>query len=256
MTATDATSASSANDPTDHQQAGTDDLRSGLALLVLWMVSVLGFAGLVGVTVGDPPPAVLGVGFVIWLAPGLLAAPLMLYDGWTVRGTPAANGFRFDPFWTAVVMLVIYPLGLPVYILTRMQGPYVAAMGVDPDDMSFGDEIEFGLTDLVNPTADGVPSVWPAMVVLFAWFAVLIGDGALAVAAATGGSEALFVGVGAALVARLFATPFLLLDVFVVAKTGHFSRGEAVGLAAATTLLFPVAVVGYLPYRLRATYGR
>lgn len=256
MTATDAATTSASDERTVPREAGADDMRVALALLVLWMVSVLGFACLLVTVFADLPLALIALPALVWLGPGLLAAPLMLYDAWSVREAPAAAGFRFDPFWTGVAMLVIYPLGLPVYLMTRLQGSYIAAMGVDTDGMSFWDEFEFGLDDLVNPTSDGVPAFWPAVMVVFGWSIALMGDGGLVLAGIRGSRELVFVAVGIALVARLIATPFLLFDVYLVSKTAHFSRREAVGLVVATTLLYPIAAVGYLPYRLHATYGR
>lgn len=229
-------------------------LRLPVALLVLWMTSGLGFAAVAVALAAGASWLVLALAASLWLGTGLLGVPVMVYDAWEARGTEAAAGFRFDSLVTALVFLLIYPLGALLYVVVRVQGPYLVAMGLDPDGMDFDDELQFTIREVGHPTAGGVTSPWTAMLVLFLWLGVLVGDGTFVVALLGDGGGVL-VAAGVAVVMRLVATPALLLDCYLATTSGAFDRTTAVALAATTTVLFPVAAVGYLPYRLLAAYG-
>lgn len=237
------------------EQAGEPELGWALGLLVCWMVSTLAFAGLAVALLARLHPVLAGVTGILWFLGATIGVPLMLYDAHAIRDTPPAGGFRFDPFWTAVVLLLVYPLGLPIYLITRMNGAYVATMDVDPGEMALGDEFEFGVQDLLNPTEGGVPAVWPAVLVLFAWGAVLFMDASLAlVAIERAGGTALVAG----LVAGIFhvvGAGVVAYDGYLLVGTGYLDTGQVAGITLAMALLYPVAAVAYLPYRLQLTYG-
>lgn len=222
------------------------------AILALWMLSGLGFAGAaVAAVVGAwTVAAVLALG--LCLLPGLACSGLILYDAHRSRGTVAGSGFRFDPLLTAVSLVAVYPFGGLAYPIPRVTGPYLAAIGRDPDEMDLARELEFGIENLLNPTEGGVPAWWPGALVGLLWLIVLLGDAVLVGGLLAGTPLAGFV---VAVTMRAVATPALWLDAYVMGTTGAFGRGEAVALAAVTTLLYPVAAVAYLPYRIVAAYG-
>lgn len=225
------------------------------ALLALWMVAVLGFAAIVVVALAGLPPVLAGIAIVPCLLAPLASVPLLLYDASRCRGTVAGSGFRFDPLLTGVFLLAIYPLGGAVYAVNRVQGPYLAAIGVDPDELDLASELVFGVDDLLQPATEGVPAWWPGALVLFLWLAVLVGDGALLVGLLSGDTAALVAGAFLMLLIRLFVTPLVWLDAVLLWRTDVVGAGEAALLGAAMTVLYPVAAVGHLPYRIVAAYG-
>lgn len=240
-----------------HDTDGSRDTELGwaLALLVCWMVSTVAFAAVAVALLARLHPIIAGVTGIVWVLSGLIGVPLMLHDAYSIRDTPAAGGFRFDPFWTGVVLFLVYPLGLPIYLITRLNGAYVAAIDVDPSEMGLDDEFEFGIQDLLHPTAGGVPAVWPAILVLFAWGAVLLGDAALVLAVLESGGAAVLAAATVAGLFRFVGAGVVGYDGYLLSKTGYLDTGQVVAITVAMGLLYPLATIAYLPVRLQRTYG-
>ena len=229
-------------------------LRYVSVLFGLWMCSVLGFASFVFVLFVTPSIGLAGIAAVLWLGPPLIAGPLMLYDASLCRGTTVENDMWVDPLVTALGYFLIYPLGGLAYVTVRTSGAYQAAIGVDRDRMDYVEELELGFHHLMNPTTGGLPAPWPVMMIAIMWMMVLYGDGYLLAALLGGDLTGI---VGAAVVAflvRLICTPILLYDIYLLSKTEIVSPDRAAVLAAVTSICYPIAVVGYLPYRIFVAY--
>lgn len=223
-------------------------------LLGLWMLSVLGFGSLVFVLLVTPSLALAGLAALLWLGPPLVAGPLMLYDAYLCRGTAVESDMWIDPLVTALGYLLIYPLGGLAYVTVRTSGAYQAAIGMDSDRMAYTEQFEFGVRLFFNPTTGGLPAPWPVIWTVGMWVLVLCGD-AYVLAAILGGDPTEVVGAAvAAFVVRLMCTPILLYDILLLSKTEVVSPDRAAVLAAVTSICYPIAAVGYLPYRILVAY--
>lgn len=108
------------------------------------MVSTLAFVGLAVTLRARLHPVVASSTGIVGFLAGAIGEPLLLYDAHAIRDTLAAGGSRLDPFWTVFALVLIYPLGLPIDLITRMNGAYVGATDVDPGGWTWATSLRSG----------------------------------------------------------------------------------------------------------------